>query len=313
MNSNADQFDLIDIIKTIWDRKYFIIFWTSLFSVLAVILALNLQNYYSASSKLSVAQDEYSGGSSSLSQYSGLASMAGVSLPGGSEDKSFYILAKLQSLEFLELILDENPHIIPTIIAPYEYNPGTQSLSIDPKKYDVLNKKWIRSFSPPYSLIPSSQEIFEEFHKIISIEQDKKTKIITIRAEHISPVFAQELLLIIIRTFNEYSKNKDIKEASRALDFLKEESKKMPVKDINETINSLIKVQLNKLMTAEMRKNYSLEIIDPPYIPEKKSKPARAIICIIAFILGAVLSTLWAIIYKYIILTNNQESNKLAN
>jgi len=300
MNTSSDQIDLIHILKNLWNRKYFIIFWTGLISLASVLIALNLQNYYTSSSKLSVAEDDYSNTSSALSQYSGLASMAGVSLPG-SEDQSSYILAKLHSLDFLDLLLEKNSNIVPSIIAPGEYNHEDKNLIINPKKYNIQTKEWVRSVAPPYSSIPSLEEIFKEFHKIMSIEQDKKTKIITISAEHISPIFSQEIVQMTIQTFNQYSKDKDINEANRALNFLRNESQSIEIKDINSTINSLIKVQLNKLMTAEMRENYSLEIIDPPNLPQKKSAPIRSIICIIAFLFGIISSILWVTISKYIL------------
>ena len=46
------------------------------------------------------------------------------------------------------------------------------------------------------------------------------------------------------------------------------------------SISELLKDQLQNLMFTESKKDYIFSYIDSPYVPEKKSKPSRALICI---------------------------------
>ena len=53
-------------------------------------------------------------------------------------------------------------------------------------------------------------------------------------------------------------------------------------------------------MLAKVSEQYALTVIDPPLIPEKKSKPNRALICILGTLLGGMLSVLIILVRKLI-------------
>jgi len=52
-------------------------------------------------------------------------------------------------------------------------------------------------------------------------------------------------------------------------------------------------------MLAKVRPEYALTTLDPPLIPEMKSKPKRALICILGTLLGGMLSVLIILVRKY--------------
>ena len=70
-----DEIDIISLFKVLWEGKKTIILITSIIAVLSVIYSLSLSNYYRSESILVGAEPS---NNSSLSQYSGLASLAGV-------------------------------------------------------------------------------------------------------------------------------------------------------------------------------------------------------------------------------------------
>ena len=78
---------------------------------------------------------------------------------------------------------------------------------------------------------------------------------------------------------------------------------KIPVQD---SVNKLIDLELKKKMMANVKKDYLLKIIDPPFVPEEKSRPSRALICILGFILGIFISITF--IFLNIILKRIRES-----
>jgi len=106
-------------------------------------------------------------------------------------------------------LINNNNEIVPKIIAPKKYDSDKRTIIIDPKEYDSANKIWIRKPPAPFKVIPSYQEVHKEFRKIVTIDYDKKTAIFDISVEHISPVFAFELLSMIINEFNQLEQNKD--------------------------------------------------------------------------------------------------------
>ncbi len=102
---NDDEISLVDLAAVLWRRKVLIIGITVLAAVLSVLYALSQPNKYSAQAVIMpIAQDK----SSSLSQYAGLAAMAGVSLPGGSSASPVAkITAILKSRTLAERLVDE--------------------------------------------------------------------------------------------------------------------------------------------------------------------------------------------------------------
>ena len=69
---------------------------------------------------------------------------------------------------------------------------------------------------------------------------------------------------------------------------------------MKDAINKLLQVQLQKQMLAKVNKEYFLKVIEPPFIPEEKSKPSRALICIYGTLLGGMLAMLWVLMRHYI-------------
>jgi hypothetical protein len=148
-------------------------------------------------------------------------------------------------------------------------------------------------------IIPSYLEAHAVYTGMMSISQDPATGFISLNIEHISPLFAKELLDLIIRESNELLRKKDMEESKQGLRFLTSESSKTPFVTIKDSINDLIEVQLEMQMLAQIHQDYVLIEIDPPFIPEKKSKPSRALICILGTMLGGMLSVLIVLVRHY--------------
>ena len=130
---------------------------------------------------------------------------------------------------------------------------------------------------------------------LLSISQDKETGFISINVEHLSPIFASEFLELIIQEANTILRERDLKEANDALEFLKAELSKTSYVEIRESINRLIEAQLETQMIAKVNEEYSLAIIDPPYIPDQKFKPVRSVIVIFSTIIGDFLSVIFVL------------------
>ena len=164
--------------------------------------------------------------------------------------------------------------ILPSIMAAKTYNSGSQELLFDQKLYDSETKIWKGKPKKNGLIIPSYLEAHEVYiGNMLSISQDKTTGFISINIEHISPLFAKELLELIIRESNELLRKKDMEESKQGLGYLTSELSKTPFVEIKGSINALIEVQLETQMLAQIHQDYMLIEIEPPFIPEEKSKP----------------------------------------
>ena len=148
--------------------------------------------------------------------------------------------------------------------------------------------------------IPSHQEAFDVYKELMSVSQDKKTSFITISIDHHSPVIAKKWVDIIIYQINESMRKVDAEASQKSISFLNKTAQSANIQSLKEAIAKLLENQMQILMLTTSSEYYVLKIIDSPIIPEKKSDPSRALICILGTLLGGILSILIVSIRYYI-------------
>lgn len=289
-----DEINLRELFNILWAAKRTVILITSLFAIGSVVYSLSLTNYYKSESLLSARSVSETQG---LSQLGGLAAMAGVNLSSG-ESKASQMMELIKSRKFVKHLITFDG-ILPSIMAVKGYDTASQELIFDQKVYDSETKTWKRKPKENGSIIPSYLEAHTKYSGMMSISQDTRSGFITISIEHISPVFAKEFLDLIIRESNELLRKKDMEESVQGLDYLTAESLKTPIVEMKESINNLIETLMETKMLTQIHQDYILIKIEPPYIPEKKSKPIRSIICILGTIFGGILSVMFVFIRHY--------------
>tara|TARA_Y100000590_G_scaffold469927_1_gene660742 strand:- start:2324 stop:3244 length:921 start_codon:yes stop_codon:yes gene_type:complete len=281
-----DGLDMKEIIDTLWNQKMLIIKMTACAAVLSVIFSLILTNYYESESLLVATDSQDAGG---VSQLAGLASIAGIGIDS-SGDSVIEIIELIRSRDFVKHLISFEG-VLAGIMAAESYDVGSRELFFN-NNYNPETKNW--------SSKPSYLQAHKKYRdKILTISQSKRTGVVSIKIEHISPIFAKELLELIIREANSLKRNKDLQVSSEALSYLKQELSNTSLVEIRESINTLIEAQLERQMMAKINEDYVLNEIEPPYIPDRKSRPHRAQICILGTLLGGILSVVFVIVRYY--------------
>lgn len=291
------EVDLKEIILLFWKKKLSIIFLTSIFAALSVLYALSLPNIYQSSSLLAPT-DQQESLSSKLSSYKNLAGLAGVNLQGSGTTKTQEAIERIKSFkffseQFLPMINLEN------LMALEKWIPEQNILIYNDELFDIANKKWIREVKYPLQTTPSDQEAFLEYSNILNIALNDRTGFVTISIDHMSPIIAKQWLDIIIDNINNNMRELDKEKAKKSINFLNESSGATSVQSIKAAIAALLEEQMQTLMLASSDEDYIFKIIDSPIIPEIKSSPSRAIICIIGTIIGGFLSLIIFLTLSY--------------
>ena len=306
---NNNQVDLSELFRVLWSYKFLVISITTLFAVSSVFYALSLPNKYISSSTLMISDSSGSDGLSGLSsQYGGLASLAGINIPSsGSQDKRILAKETIKSRDFIEHLVSFDDVLL-NIIASSNYDLENEIIIYDNQLFDTKEQKWIYEPSSGQKIPPSYLQAHKKFNQeILRIEIDDDTSYITIEINHVSPQFSYDLLSLIIQELNNTSREKDQMEAMKALEYLKSQLSSIQQEDIKKSVNNIIEAQLETLMLSNIRTNYLVKPIDTPFLPEIKSGPARALICIVGTMLGFVLSIFLCIINHYLL---NKVTNK---
>jgi uncharacterized protein involved in exopolysaccharide biosynthesis len=295
---NDDVINLKELLNIILSKKIFLITVTGFFSSIALFFSLTLPNIYQSNALLSpVAQ---SGISASMRSYSGLASLAGISLPQQSgETTVLKATEKINSLSFFsEYIL---PKIfLPDLMAVESWDSQSNKIKYDQNKYDIKTNSWIRGISYPQNVVPSAQESYEIFVKNhLNVSQDKETGFVLISVKHQSPFVAQEWAELIVSQVNNFFREKDRKESETALNYLNSQIAITGFSEIKQAIAELVKQQTQKLTLIEVSDFYVFEYIDPPVVMETTNEPNRNSIFLIGAFIGFIFGLLIILFQHY--------------
>jgi hypothetical protein len=296
---NTNEIDLYQIFSIIWGKKIIIVFITFLFGVASIFGALNLPNVYK-SQVLLMPKESQSGMGGVLDSYSGMAGLAGISLPSGdSGSKSKEAISRIKSFEFFSN--NFLPNIaLEDLLAAKEWNPVTNKLAYDEDVFNNKSGKWLREVSFPKSVKPSPQEAFITFNEIMNISEDPKTSFISLSIKHISPLIAKQWVELIIIEIDQEMRKIDKNKASRSIEYLNSVYATASYGEIKKSLSSLQQEQIKQLMMIEADKNYVFKVLDSPIAPELKSEPKRASIVILVTLFGFLCSIFFTLTYSYL-------------
>ena len=297
-----DEIDLRELFAVIWQGKWLIIAITAVFAIGAVIFAINQPNIYKSEALLAPADTEQGGGglAALAGQFGGLASMAGINLGGGGGvDKTQMAIEVMKSRKFTSDFIQQH-NILPDLMAAKKWNMADNTISYDGELYNKADKMWLRIVDAPFKPEPSMQEAYKVFSKIIAVNAAKETGMVTVSVEHISPAVAYQWVNWLVQDINKEMKGRDVAEATRSTTFLKSQIEQTNIADIRSILYKLIEEQAKTIMFAEVRDEYVFKTIDPALIPEEKSKPKRALICVLGTMLGGMLGVMLVLIRYFV-------------
>ena len=298
LNDNYDdEIDLRELFHVLWDKIFYIGAITSIFSLISIIYALMLPNIYQSQTTM-MPMEANQGMSGMLGQYSGMASLAGISLPSESGSKAKEAIARIQSFEFFSN--DFLPQIkLENLMAVKKWNQASNTLTYNESAFNSESRQWLRKVRPPKSNIPSSQEAYKKYKEIMSVNEDKKTSFVTLSVEHESPVIAQQWVEIVRDQIDQLMRDQDRQTAMKSIEYLNSLAPTVNYEEIKKALASLQQEQMKRLMMVEANENYIFKVLDSPIVPEMKVKPKRSLIVILGSMLGMMLSVLGVLAFHY--------------
>lgn len=301
-HTNVEEISLLDLAAVVWRWKWLIIGLTGVISVAVFSYTLIgkkmdpkksfMPDVYTSTAFMRIQSN--TGGSAgaltSMLQQSGLGNLAGLSGRSGGDNIQQLALYIAGSNSFLDTIADEL-HIV--------------------EKYKI--KKFIKT---------ESRQIVKG---LLKAKMDEKSGVFSLAATSIDPVFAQEAVSVAVdyyeKRFAELGLDKKVREKENLeknmeqsfneIKRLEQEASALEYKiaqsggmrgvaltmeqikreiTIQEKIYGQLKAQYELLKVEMASETPVFQILDMPEVPEKKSGPSRAKICIIAFAAGLFLS-----------------------
>jgi LPS O-antigen subunit length determinant protein (WzzB/FepE family) len=293
-----DEIDLRELFGVLWAGKIKIIAITAVFAIASVIYALSVPNQYKATALLAPAQSSGGGLSGALGQLGGLASLAGVSIGGGESSEAQIAQEIMKSWNFIESFIADND-IAVEVFAAEGWSKGSNELQINDDVYDTQNKQWLIENEVGLVGPPSSWSLFKAFSGRLAVSEDKKSGLVSVSIEYYSPQIAKQWLDMYVSAVNAHMQQRKVAKVTNNINYLQAQIEKTSIAEMREVFYTIIEEQTKNKMVAEASPEYAFVAVSPSMVPEEKSQPKRALICILGTLLGGMLSVLLVLIMHY--------------
>jgi uncharacterized protein involved in exopolysaccharide biosynthesis len=277
--AEEDEIDLLELIRTLLHAWKTIVGITILCTGVAVAYALYVPDVFKAETLLAPVQEEQTSASSSLSQFGGLAAMAGISIPSDSNVE--HVVATLQSRKFLRVFIKEK-NLLPILFEEI---------------WDADKQAWIVESKGNE---PTEQQAVESFKGLLSIDEDKKSGLITLSVSWKDPKVVAEWTNDLVKQLNEQLRKKAIAQSKKRVGYLEQELAKTTLQDMRAVLYNLLESEKQKAMLANVNEDFALEVIDPAVLPRSPFEPNRKKIVILGICCGTFVGILSVFLLKFI-------------
>jgi len=262
-----DEIDLWELWETIWSGRWLIVAIASVFTLGGVTYSLLAQEWYEADVVLAPAEKKSIGGA--LSQFAGLASLAGVDIPGAGEQEP---VAVLKSKEFARAFITDLQ--LTNVIMEGEDFQG--------EKPDIRD----------------AVRVFEE--KVRSVSEDKKTGLVTLSIRWKDPETAANWANLLVKRLNDRLRTQAEAESGRNVAYLQREIAASSVVSLQQSMGRVLEGEMQKLMLARGNEEFAFKVIDRAVPPKQRDAPKRALILIVSLLAGGFLGLLVVFLRKAI-------------
>jgi LPS O-antigen subunit length determinant protein (WzzB/FepE family) len=263
-----DEIDLWELWETLWSGRWLVIAITSVFTLGGITYALLAQEWWKA--EVVLAPVEKSGMSSTLAQFGGLASLAGVDI-GGSEGAE--PLAVLKSRELAREFIEEFD-LMPVLFE-----------DVEPSDDEPLDMR-------------DAVKIFDE--DVRAVADDKKTGLVTVTMRWKDADSAAEWANALVNRVNERMRRQALEEAERNVAYLQKEIATTTVVSLQQSMGRVLEGEMQKLMLARGNEEFAFKVIDRAVPPKLRDAPKRSLIAIVSMLAGGFLGVLVVFLRKAI-------------
>ena len=149
--------------------------------------------------------------------------------------------------------------------------------------------------------MPTDWDLVKKFKTAhLNVSENKDNGMVTINVKSQSPVAAKQWTDWLVKDINEHMRSQDIEEAEASIEYLQGKLNETNIAGMQQVFYQLIESETRTVMLANAQKEYVFKTVDPAVVPQEKSEPKRALICVLATILGGTLGVFVVFIRAFI-------------
>ncbi len=268
------EVDLAGFFGLLWRHKWLVLAIVFLTTALATAAAVLMTPVYRVEVVLMPASKGDSGDALSMlgGQFAGVASLAGINVGGQGSDTEEAI-GILKSRDFTRRFIQDQG----LMDVLYAGRPGGDA------EAPTLNDG-VRFFN-------------KEVREVV---RDKATGMVTLSVEWTDPALAADWANGLTSRVNAEMRQRAIDEARQSMEYLNAELRKTSIAEVQGAIYRLLENQIKTIMLANVREQYSFEVIDPAVAPDEDDfvRPNRPILVVLGFVLGLILAILLVLVLR---------------
>ena len=299
-NSNyidEDEIDLKELFGKIWKFKFKIAAITFVITSLTILYTISIPNSYK--STIVLAPQEKAQGLN-LGGLSALAGLSGVDLGGGNMDAYNSILVIIHDNTFQK-----------RVIKKYDLIQKLENENMEKNFVFALGIKSIYQFLHSKSKDDEEEEKSEEemmygtikkIKEITSVNSDKESGAITVSIELPDRFLAKELLSIYLEETALHLRTIEMKDIDKQLLYYNNELAGISDIELRMQISQLIATLIQKKVLSYASEYYNVKLMTQPAVAyvKDKSKPKRALMVIVSFILSIIVSIALMLLLEFL-------------
>jgi uncharacterized protein involved in exopolysaccharide biosynthesis len=263
----SDEINLLDYLRVLWKNKMWIALIVAIVVAATAVASLLMTPVYEARAVISPATAK----PSEPTGISAIALQFGVASPASSNMSEIANLLKSNILREKVLV---------------KYNLVPILFSGKPAKWKSEEEKmW------------AGIRFLETAIKVNPVQKDN---IIQITADFKDPKVARDLVNFALIELIEYMSSEAKRVAETNKKYLESQLDKTADPFIKTKLYTLIAQQIETSMMAEVKENFAFKIVDPPRVPDRKIKPKRTQMVIVAFTVSLFLAIFLAFVKEYV-------------
>lgn len=267
--------ELGELWHSVWSQRWLVLAVTVAFVCVGVTYSLLAEHWFRADVTLSPVDEETL--PAGLSQFAGLASIAGITIPASGSGEA---VATLRSRDFAAEFINER-QLMPVLFAD---------------QWDQQRATWRESDPAKVPRLGDGVKYFRE--RVLGVSEDKQTGLVNLAVRWKDPVLAADWANDLVWRVNARLRQMAVRDSERNIEFLRGQLVDNSIVALQQSVGRLLESELQKLMLAKGHEEFAFKVIDPATVPLVKYRPQRILITLLSALVGGFIAVTIALLRK---------------
>jgi uncharacterized protein involved in exopolysaccharide biosynthesis len=137
--------------------------------------------------------------------------------------------------------------------------------------------------------------VFHRFQKMITVDTDKRTRIVTLTVRWKDPAVAAAWCNALVRQLNAETRARAVSESDASLGYVADQLAKTQVFEVRQALYRIAENEQKRAMVANTREEFALRVLSRAETPRERAFPKRTLLVLGALVAGFVLGALVSI------------------